>query len=121
ADHRRRTQALDRLQPALRLARLGGLVAEAVDEGLHVSARRILLGGGRGIEGPLLRQRLEEILVTAGIEPELAGIEMHDVADDAVQQLAVMADQDERARIMLEEAFKPQRRLEVEVVGGLGE
>jgi hypothetical protein len=44
--------ALQRLEPALRLARLGGLGAKTVDEGLHVRDLALLLA----IRGFLLTQ-----------------------------------------------------------------
>ena len=50
-DHRRdRLELRDRLEAALRLARLARLVAEAVDERLHVPAPRLELGAFLGLE-----------------------------------------------------------------------
>ena len=56
-----------RLQARLRLARLAGLVAEAVDEGLHVLALHILLGLGGRLQGEALAARMLEIVIAAGM------------------------------------------------------
>ena len=59
---RDRLQLGQQLQPRLRLARLGGLGAEAVDEGLHVLALRLLLLGELAVERlPLAPLALEEV------------------------------------------------------------
>ncbi len=43
------------------------------------------------------------------------------VVHDLVQEIAVMAHQQDGARIVLQEAFEPERRFEIEMVGGLVE
>src|SRR5581483_9584023 len=87
------------LQPALRLARLARLGAEAVDEGLEVLALGLLLGG----KGLLARQRLapgaQEGLVAAAVERKPPLAQMQHVIGDIVDELPVMAHQDEGAAI----------------------
>ena len=85
-DHRRdRLHPLERLDPALRLARLRRLGAEAVDEALHVGARRVLLA----LLGDLLLEPrapgVLEGVVGALVERELAAVEVQDRADRAVR------------------------------------
>ena len=57
-----------------------------------------------------------ECIITARIERDLAALEMQDIVDDIVQQVALMADHDQLPRIGAEEIFEPQRRFEIEVV-----
>ena len=56
---------------------------------------------------PLVPLPLESV-VAAGIERELAPLEMQDVVDDIVEQIALVADHDEAAAIGLEEILQPQ-------------
>src|SRR3546814_9205306 len=60
-----------------------------------------------------------ELVITAGIKRGLAVIEVKDVIDDIVQQVALMAHHHHRRPIGAEEGFQPQRRFQVEVVGRL--
>ncbi len=62
-----------------------------------------------------------ESVVIAGIERELAPLEMENVVDDVVEEIALVADHDEAAAIGLEERFEPERRLEIEMVRRLVE
>ena len=55
------------------------------------------------------------------IERELALVEMQDLVDRGLQQVAIMADHDHRARIVREMILKPQRAFEIEIVGRLVE
>ena len=73
-----RLQTLDRLQPALRLHRLRCLVAEAVDEGLHVVALLFLLPFHFQGQRLLLAALALEVVVVAHVNGELALIEMQD-------------------------------------------
>ena len=67
-----------RLDAALRLARLRGLGLEAVDEGLDMAALVVLLLLELQFEPLLLAPRLLEIVVAARVEGELAAVEMQD-------------------------------------------
>ena len=114
-------QLLQRLQPALRLPGLGRLVAEAFDEGHHVLALGLLLGR-HGLEplhvGAAL---LEELVVVAGVGHQLALIHMNGRRGHRVQQVTVVADQQNRVGVILEVPLQPDGRLQIEVVGRLVE
>src|SRR3546814_18510166 len=60
-----------------------------------------------------------ELVITAGIKRGLAVIEVKDVIDDIVQQVALMAHHHNRRPIGAEEGFQQQRRLQAELVGRL--
>ena len=70
--------ALERLDAALRLLRLGGLRAEAVDERLQMRDLPLLLGKGRLLQRELLRTLALELRVVAGVGDELALVDVHD-------------------------------------------
>ena len=116
-----RLELRQRLQPRLRLARLRRLVAEAVDEGLHVPALVVLLPLQLELQRlPLAPLPLEGI-IAAAIERELALIEMDDAVDGAVEEVAVVADEEHGPRIAGEIGLEPDRAFEVEIVGRLVE
>src|SRR3546814_3467588 len=64
---------------------------------------------------------LLEAIVVAGVGGELAVLHVDDAVHRAVQQAAVVGDQQESAGIALRKAFQPERGFEVEVVGRLVE
>ena len=70
--------ALERLDAALRLLRLGGLRAEAVDERLQMRDLPLLLGVRRLLQRELLRALALELRVVAGVGDELAVVDVHD-------------------------------------------
>ena len=82
---------------------------------------RLLLLGELEIERLALAALALEGGVAAAVERELAGFEMQDPVDRVVEQIAVMADDDHRARVARDVLLEPKRRLEVEIVGGLVE
>ena len=105
------------------LCLLGGRGAGRVarDIVLQLGALRVLirLGGGelRHPLGPLALERV----VTARIERHLAALEVQDMVDDIVQEVALVADQQDRRAIGFEEILQPHHRFEVEVVRGFVE
>ena len=106
-----------------RLGLLGGRGAGAVagDIILQAGALRILGCPGRGeLRGAFGALPLE-IVIAAGVERDLAALEVEDGVDDIVQKVAFVADDDQRAGIILEEILEPQRRFKVEVVRRLVE
>ena len=113
--------ALERLQAALRLARLRRLRAEALDEGLHVRDLALLLLVQRALLRELRGARLLERAVVAAIDRRLLVLDVDDAVDDAVEELAIVRDQQQRAGIVAQPALEPDDRVEVEVVGGLVE
>ena len=58
-------------------------------------------------------------VIAARIERYSAPFQMQDMVDNIVQQIALMADDEDSCAIILEEILQPQGRLEVEMVGGL--
>ena len=101
--------------------RLRRLVAEAVDEGLQVPALVVLLGLELQLQRLALAPLAVEGIVAAAIERQLALVEMDDGVDGAVQQVAVVADDDDAVGILGDVALQPQRAFEVEIVGRLVE
>ena len=112
-----RLHPLQHFHAGLRLARLGGLGLEAIDEGLQPLAFVGLALGVLGVQhfagGALFLERG----IGALVERQLAAIEMQDLVDGGIEQVAVMADHDDGARVVRQMVFQPQRAFEVEVVG----
>jgi hypothetical protein len=112
-------QPRQRLDARLRLPRLAGLVTEAVDERLDVGAlRRHPFGRTRLLQctfGP----DADEFIEATRRQLQLAAVEMGDRLHRAVQQAAVVGDDDGRAGEACQPAFQPQRRLKVEMIGWL--
>src|SRR5436190_23349082 len=106
-DQRDRFEPRQRLDPALRLARFRGLVAEAVDKALQPLALALLPLRQRRLTRRGLTAGPQKCVETAGIERELAVIEMQGRGRRGIQQLPVMADQDEAVPITAQKAFEP--------------
>ncbi len=77
---------------------------------------RLLLLAGQPLE--LL---LEPARVVAAERDAAAAVELEDPLRDVVQEVAVVGDGDDRARVLVEEPLQPLDRLGVEVVGRLVE
>ena len=123
--HILRHQRGDRLHPfqhfdaRLGLAGLRGLGLEAVDEGLQALAFVGLALGVLGIEHFARGALLFERGIGPLVERQLAAIEMQDLVDRGVEQVAIVADDDHGARIVRQMILEPQRAFEVEIVGRL--
>ena len=113
--------ALQRLDPALRLLGLAGLGLEAVDEGLQVGDLVCLFGHGRLLQQHLLGAHVFKGAVVAAVADHLGVVDVQRHLRNGVEEFAVVADHDQRAGIALEPGFKPDQRIEVEVVGGFVE
>ena len=79
-----------------------------------------------GVDGLLLaRQALQLLLEPARVvaleRDAAAAVELEDPLGDVVEEVAVVGDRDDGARVLLEEALQPVDRLGVEVVGRLVE
>ena len=113
--------ALELLHPVLDLLGLARLVAELLDEGLHVGDFLVLslLHGDElhAALGPLA----QEGVVVAGEDVEFAVGDVGHVVDDGVHEGAVVADHEHGAAVALEEVLQPAHALQVEVVGRLVE
>ena len=59
--------------------------------------------------------------VAATVERELGALEMQDPVDRGVEQVAIVADDDDGVRIARDVLFEPQRGFEIEIVGRLVE
>ena len=83
-------ETLQRLDPALRLARLGGLGLEAGDEAFHVRTLRLLfLVGLLLLSQPLGAGPLESG-IAAAVEGQLAVFQMHHMAHHRIEEVAVV-------------------------------
>ena len=101
-DRRDRLHLRQHLEARLGLRRLARLGAEAVDEGLQMGAPLLLLLERLALQRLLLAALALEARVAAAPERELAAVEMQDVVGDVVEQVAVVADDDDRRRAGLE-------------------
>ncbi len=98
-----------------------GARLEALDEGDLLGEHRLL-----ALElGLLLLLRQRPLLLIEGviarIGRELPAVDLDDLRDDAVHELAIVRGQHQRALEALEEGFEPDQALEVEVVARLVE
>ena len=64
---------------------------------------------------------LEVVVVVAAVADEPALADLDDAADELVEELAVVRDEEDRAGVGLEVVLEPEQGFEVEVVGGLVE
>ena len=103
------------------LARLGGGCAEAINERLKMRPLFGLLAGGLLIEQSLLGKLLGKAIIIAGPKAEFCLIEMDDVVDGSIQQVAIMRHDDDGMGIARQMRFQPQRAFKIEVIGRLVE
>ena len=112
---------LQRLDPALRLAGLGGLGAKALDEAMQVRALALLAL----VQGLLLGQALGanalEGRVAARVQRQAPLFDVGDVADHRIEEVAIVGDQQQGAGVIPQPLFEPDHRIQVEVVGRLVE
>ena len=110
---------LQTLDALLHLLGLRRLVAEAVDERLHV-LDVALLRRALGLELlQVVLALLEVARVVAGVRGEASVLERRHVAHARVHEGAVMAHDEHGAVIRGQERLQPPDALEVQVVGGL--
>ncbi|MCY1173980.1 hypothetical protein D9M73_141650 [compost metagenome] len=113
--------ALQRLDPALCLAGLGGLGLESRNVLFHVRTLGLLFLIGL----LLLRQALGagalESRITTTVKRQLALLDMGNVIDHCIEEIPVMGDQQQGARIAFEPFFEPEDGIKVQVVGGFVE
>ncbi len=120
-DHELALDLLDPADPLLGLGGLGGLVAELVDEDLHVGDLALL---GRAL-GPHLLEVVGALLqvarVVAGVDRQTPVLEGGHMVDARIHEGPVVGDDEHRAVVAGDEAAEPLDALEVEVVRGLVE
>ena len=109
------------LGAALRLFRGGGAGRIARHEILQFGGLRFLRSPRGGLLGHAFGALFFKGIISAGVQRQLAALQMQDVIDNIVQQIALVADDDQRAGIGLQEILQPQRRLQIEVVRWLVE
>ena len=105
----------------LRLAGLGGLGTEPIDEGLHMRLLRGDAVGHRGLLGGAFGLDADEFVVAAGREGDFAAVEMGDAVHAAIQQVAVMRDHERGTGEFGKPGLEPHRGFKVEMVGGFVE
>ena len=64
---------------------------------------------------------LEPARVVALVGDAAAAVELEDPAGHVVEEVAIVGDGDDGARVVLEDALEPRDRFGIEVVGGLVE
>ena len=114
-------ELLERLDPSLHLAGLGGLVAEALDEALRLGDHALRLSG-RGLELGDAGLTGDDVLgERAGVLGRTAPVELDDAGGDGVDEVAVVADEEEGAGPGRQVLFEPGDGVDVEVVRRLVE
>ena len=120
-DRARPLHLVELLHPRLGLARLGRLVAEALDEALHPGDLRLLLLDLLA-ELDLARGRLAAPRVPRAREEARApGLELQHRGADRLEEPAVVRHEDHRGVELGEVLLEPLERDDVEVIGGLVE
>ena len=110
---------VQRLDAALHLRRLGRVRPEAVDEALLLGQHGLLPREGRLLIGLADGALALVEIVVAGVGDDLAGIDLGDLRDDAVHELAIVRGHQQRAGIGLEELLQPDDGFDIQVVGRL--
>ena len=118
AQWRNGLHALQGLQAALRLAGLGGLGAEACDEAVEVLDAGLLVTAGPLALGGALGTDVLAGGVTAGVALKPAILDDQAGVGHAVQEVAVVRDDELDGRMAQQLAFQPQYGVQVQVVGG---
>jgi len=109
------------LHAALHLPGLGRLVAEALDEPLDLLDAPGLVARLR-LQQRVARLALDEVVViVARVDREAGRRQLGDRGDHAVQEVTVVGDDDDGARVAGEEILQPGERLEVQMVRRLVE
>ena len=111
--------AFQRFHAALRLARFRRLGAKAIDVSVQMSDLALLL-----FERRLLLRQVRSALalegaVIPGVELEGLPIDVADVADGAIEKIAIVGNQNQSSLLAPKPLLKPQHGVEVEVVGRL--
>ena len=113
---------LDLLQLLLargRLPGLGGIGREAPHELLQIRDLVARLGVGGLDTRPRLHRGEHEVVVVARVDLQLLVIEIRDVRAHLVQEMPVVADDHHGGVVVVERAFQPADRMDVQVVRGL--
>ena len=114
-------ELLQRLDAALHLARLRRLVAEALHEALDAGHLALLLGAHRLEPREPLLTLHHELGEAAHVLGGRAEGQLHHPVGHRVDEVAVVAHEQHRARVVTQRVLEPGHRIGVEVVGGLVE
>ena len=107
---------VERFHAALHLRGLGRVRRKAIDEALFLREHR-LLARVRRLAIRLANRSLPLVeVVVAGVARDLAAVDLGDLGDDAVHEIAVVRRHQERTGPRLEESLEPENRLDVQVV-----
>ena len=109
----------DQLDLALGLPGLGRLGLEPLDEFFRLLDLHLLVACAGLKDLPFLFPGLEVLVVVAVIEPHALLFEADDAGDLTIQEIPVVAGQDEGPLERLKKLIQPAHRREVEVVRGL--
>ena len=109
------------LHPALHLRGMRGARLEALDELDLLGQHRLLALELRLLLLLVQRALLLVEFVVAGIGRQRAAVDLDDLGDDAVHELAVVRGHQQRALVALEELLQPDQAFEVEMVARLVE
>ena len=112
---------LQHLDTALHLPCLGGLVAEPLDEALDLRYLLLLVLVGGLLALNAFQPLLHILRVAALVVLDVAEGDLDGAVGDAVEEGAVVGDEDDAAVVVGQVVFQPLDRLDVEVVGGLVE
>ncbi len=112
---------LELLHAILHLLGLRGLVAELLDERLHMGDLLGLLRrlGAQALKTLLARPEVGRVV--ALVQVHLAVVHFGHAVHHVVHERAVVADHDDRAGVAAQKSLEPLHALQVEVVGGLVE
>ena len=114
-------EALERLDAALDLACLAGLIAEAFDEALGLRHLALLrCSCALELSDPFIAL-LDEVGVVAHVLGQRSASELGHVVGDGIDEVPIVADQDQAAGVRPEESLQPVDARQVEVVGWLVE
>ena len=106
-----------RLDSTLRLPGFGGLGPEAGDEAFQMGNFPLLLVIRRLLQGQSGGALCLEIGITAGVESDTLLINMGNMVNHAVEDIAVVGDEQQGAGISAQPLFQPQHRVEIKMVG----
>ncbi len=111
--------ALQLLQPALCLARLRRLVAEAAHEVFDVCDALLLFLKAGLLIGKHFRTQALVVGVIALPGLQLLAFNAENAFAGGIDKIPVVGDHEQRAGVGLQPLLQPQRCIEVQVVGGL--
>ncbi len=111
--------ALQHLEPALRLARLGGAGAEAIHKGGDFRHSPYLPRLQGALQRQFLGALLFELRVVAGVGMNGPIFDVQHPFDDGIEKLAIVRNHEQGARKCRQPIFQPDYGVQIEVIRGL--